>query len=86
MSYSYLTNCVSAKGADIEEMVDQAVGVQYAEFENAIGADEILSMFGTDVPLENDWAVSFWKSVYLDQKVYYVVHSAIEYVFTEDSY
>jgi len=81
--YEYLTNCVDAKGSDIQEMVDQATKIPYHELANEVGTELLEQMFGTDVPLEKDWAVSFWKSEYLGDKVYYVDHSRIEYIFKE---
>ncbi len=82
--YTYLTNCVSAKGEDIEKMCGQAVEVPYRELEHHIGIDVLLEMFGDTPMLNKDLAVSFYRSKYLGVDVYYVEHSAIEYVFAKE--
>lgn len=82
--YEYLTNCVDAVGDDIGDMVEQAVEVEYREFEHHIGIDVLVEMFGNDVPLSKDWSVSFWKSKYLGDDVYYIDHSRIEYIFRKE--
>ncbi len=83
--YTYLTNCVSAKGEDIQDMLDEAIEVKYREFEHNIGIDVLLEMFGNDVPLSKDWHVSFWRSKYMGVDCYYIDHSRIEYIFTKDA-
>lgn len=34
--------------------------------------------------IKDDWAVGFYKSVYAGRPCYYISHSAIEYIFTEE--
>jgi len=75
----FITNCVSAKGGDIEAMVNKARKVSYKAMAKACNLQEWTQAWG--VPLYKDYAVSFYKSTYKGMPCYFFVHSAIEYVF-----
>lgn len=89
---TFVTNCVSAKGDDIQEMVDQARDITYQTFvrnvdpeslqkvKNAIGYTRELQK-NCGITLENDYGVSFHKSKYRGRPCYYFCWSAIEHVF-----
>ena len=80
-----VTCCVNAKANDIQAMVDQAKEVPFTvlarhceieDFEREMG-------YGPWLRMENDYAVSYYKSTYQGRPCYFVDHSAIEYVFTD---
>jgi hypothetical protein len=88
--YTYTTNCVSAKGDDISEMVDIAEDVTYDELkEHCQGLKEwelgngYQPDGGKGLTLRKDWAVSYHRSKYLGRPCYYIYHSAIESVWTK---
>ena len=83
-SYIFETDCVSANGEDITKMVDQAREITWETIRRRVGAKTIHEVLNQNAPsLKDDYAVSFWKSVYRGMHCYYIEHSAIEYVFTE---
>jgi len=90
--YYFVTDCVSAKGDDITEMVDEAEDVTWEEFNRHVSNDEIRLVMGdfydyddqdnnAGLKFQDDPYVSFHKSVYRGRPCYYFDHSAIEYVF-----
>lgn len=93
MAYKYETCCVESTANAIDAMTEAAKEVSYQTFRKAVGGAEVdrwASHMGYDVGnqrgglrLSKDWAVSFHQSTYNDVPCYYVVHSAIEYIFTE---
>ena len=94
--YHYITNCTQADGNDIEEMVDNAMQVTYKTFRHHVPLSEIKGVFGDiydyqdknngiGLRIQNDYAVSFYKSKYQGRPCYYIYHSAIEYVFVKES-
>jgi hypothetical protein len=77
--FVFITDCVSAKGSDIQDMVDRAREITYRTISTYC---ELSDVFGHPSPsLKKDWAVRFFKSKYQGLPCYYVCHSAIEYVF-----
>ncbi|MNQ64359.1 hypothetical protein D3C85_787780 [compost metagenome] len=83
---SFITSCVSADGEAISAMTARAISVSYRTFASKLGRKaikELSSRFGydKDLKLKDDWAVSFHRSKYLGERVYYLQHSRIEYVF-----
>lgn len=89
--YEYVTSCVDAKGCDIEDMVDNAEEVDYEEFMDAVGQEQVEELFSfydwSDNPesltLKDDYAVSYYKGKYKGEDCYFIQHSAIEYVFVK---
>jgi hypothetical protein len=87
--YTYETNCVDAKGEDIEKMVDLSTEITWDEFKKNVSIDEIKYLFGgvydygggSGLKIQNDYAVSFHKSKYRGKPCYYIDHSSIEYIF-----
>lgn len=86
--YNYLTNCVCAKAEDLDPMIDDALEITYNTFMKHIDAKEIKELFPSydhdariGLTLKNDWHVRYYRSEYKRIKCYYIVHSAIEYIF-----
>lgn len=85
--YRYLTNCISADGESIADMVDQEQQVTWDEFTRHVPLSDLEDMFPQyswhgerGLLLKDDWAVSFWKSKYQGRDCYFMNHSAIEYI------
>jgi len=87
--YVFETTCVGAgmQGAEaITEMVDNAREVTWGTIKKHISANELkilTSGYTTGLRLQDDYTVSFWKSKYRGRPCYFIVHSAIEYVFVK---
>lgn len=89
--FSYLTNCVAANGADIADMVDQAVPVSLATIRRRCADfNGFLRLLGYAVGRERglhiarDWSVRYYRSIYRGTPCYFVDWSAIEYIFVEN--
>jgi hypothetical protein len=94
MNLVFVTRCVEANGDDINEMTDipQQQGLSTAHFIETVakkaGIDkEVLSMLGYDSKraFAKDWHMTAAKSLYQGIPCYYLVHSAIEYIFVDES-
>lgn len=80
----FITDCVSARGCDIEDMVDNARDITVETFKKHIGLENFRDLedrFGRCPRLQDDYAVSFSKSKYRGRECVYMTHSCIEYVF-----
>ena len=92
-SFVYEFNCTEVDDADVDdlhEMIEAAVEVTFRTFSRAVaGLAEFADHMGYDVGrartgrlrLANDWHVRYFRSKYKGKRVYFMVHSAIEYVF-----
>lgn len=94
MALQYLTSCVELTTRDLDAlhgMVDCGRQVSYRTARDHIGRDVLASVFPdykwTRTPgglsMRHDWHVGYFRSVFRGRPVYYVVHSAIEYIFGE---
>lgn len=90
--YHYLTNCTRAKGDDIQEMVDSGLEISWRTFWSKVCREEVKMIFpdydwiGGKVHwlrMKDDYAVRFYRGKYQGVRCYYIVHSAIEYIFAE---
>ena len=85
--FNYETCCVDAKGKDIQEMVDIGRQITY----NTVKKHCDLSVFDNiyqgcpQLSLGKDYAVSFYKSKFQGRSCYFVEHSAIEHIFTQEA-
>ena len=79
--FNYLGCCVHLSGESISDMAEKAREISYKTLIKYVDHNEIKSMFGVNPPVHKDWAVSFYKSTFENQKCYYIQHSMIEYVF-----
>ena len=84
--YRYETNCISANGDDISQMMDEAVPITYRTFRRHCDIQDWLSdkvytrNSNQGITLANDWAVSYFKSRYRGQTCYVLSWSSIEYI------
>ncbi len=89
--YRYHINCISAKGADIEKMVDSSLAINYLTFIKHVNLESILEIFPdyekdsrNGLTIKNDYYVFFYRSKYRGNRCYYINHSSIEYIFIDD--
>ena len=91
----YLTSCVGLSREDVPDlhaMTDNAHEVTYRTFRKNVGAEEMdrwAGEMGYDtggqrggLRLKDDWHVRFRRGKWKDRRCYYIVHSAIEHIFT----
>ena len=85
--FRFVTDCVSARGRDIQAMVDQSIDVSIRTFAKYCDIKEIAEQLGyatnkkNGLTLADDYAVRFSRSKYKGKRCYYLTHSSIEYVF-----
>ncbi len=89
MKYRYLTCCVGMPMKDVpslNEMIDNSREVTLKTFRKHCDSREWEDSMGYlrrgGLPLSGDWHVRFYKSKFKGKPCYYVVHSAIDYIFT----
>lgn len=98
MKMTFETDCVHSTAELINAMVDTATEITWKTFRNHIDLQELKSIFPfyswrgeiynsegeltVTFHIKDDWAVSFYKSNYNNKPCYFLVHSAIEYIFT----
>lgn len=95
--YRFVTDCTDqymngSHGGAIHDMVDRSEDIDYSDLEEAVGRDQLSEIFSpydwseepTDLTLEDDFAVSYHKSVWRGIPCVYVRQSGIEYIFTLD--
>lgn len=83
---AYETCCVESTGKLITDMVERAREIKIATFKRNCDwrplAERLGYIQGSLPRLEDDYHVRFFKSRFDGRPCYYMVHSAIEYVFT----
>lgn len=93
-TFRYLTCCVAmgmAKVDDLNAMIAAGRPVTYMTFTQHVAREDLVRVFDhyewgyrTDgLRMKNDYHVAYFRSIYQGQRCYYLVHSAIEYIFTE---
>ena len=80
--YLFETDCVSANGDDIIDMVDEAREITVATFLKHADVDP--TEWGVD--LRKDYHVRFYKSRYKGKPCYFLDHSSIEYVYVKPDF
>lgn len=86
MKYQYETCCVNSTYELITAMTDQAKEITYDTLRKYVDLKEFKESMGYArgiLTLKNDWAVSYYRSVYNGKPCYYVKHSAIEYIWVK---
>jgi len=81
---NYLTCCINSTAELIGDMVDKSREITLATFLRHVSRADIYSVldgYGKHFSINRDWHVSYYKSKYDGKSCYYIVHSAIEYVF-----
>jgi hypothetical protein len=88
--YHYNTNCVNSNGRDIQRMTDNSVAVTYDTFlKHCEGVQEVAAQLGyaghprAGLTLKQDWHVGYYRSTFRGKPCYYMVWSAIEYIWTK---
>lgn len=90
--YRYITNCVNSTAKAINDMVyNNSREIAWRTFRKHVSIEDLQYLFpyysygGRDerLHIKDDWAVTFNKSTYKGKPCYYLVHSAIEYIFVE---
>ncbi len=88
--FRYLTCCIDSRADLIGQMVGDAREVSWETFLHHIPYDALKTMFpqyawGPErgLRLKDDWHVTYYKSRYGGQPCYFIIHSAIEYVFVK---
>lgn len=84
--FTYETCCVDSDGPSIDAMREAAREITLATFRWRCDWRPWAERMGYDrrgLPLSRDWHVAFFKSRYRGRPCFYVVHSAIEHIFTE---
>jgi hypothetical protein len=89
--YTFETNCVNSDGESIQEMVDAATETTYETMvRNCEGLLEWAVGQGYErrsnkgLTLKNDWHVAYHRSTFRGKPCYFLVWSAIEYVWTKE--
>jgi len=92
--FKYVTNCVNGNhgknGEAIHEMTDVAKQISYDTFIKAVDQNDVREVFHyydwsknpSSLTMKNDRYVRYFKSTWRKLPCVYVVHSAIEYIFT----
>jgi len=81
--YAFETTCVNSTANLILDMVDQAREVTWRTFTRYVLRYELRAFFPGPPALERDYHVSFYSSHFNGRRCYFLVHSAIEYVWSE---
>jgi hypothetical protein len=81
--YTFETTCVNSTADLILDMVDQAREVTWWTFTRHVPRHELRAFFPGPPALEKDWHVRFYSSRFAGRRCYFLVHSAIEYVWAE---
>jgi hypothetical protein len=76
-------------------MIDRAQQISYRTFVKHVDLEKVKAVldfelgvqYGRDVglALKDDWAVSYHKSTFKEKPCYYMTHSAIEFIFTNEN-
>ena len=82
-SYVFTTTCVNSRADLILDMVDRAHEVTWSTFTRHVPRHELRAFFPGPPALERDYHVKFYSSRFNGRRCYFLVHSAIEYVWTE---
>lgn len=87
-TFRYLINCVAAHGDDINEMKHSAREITWGTFSRHCDWEELAQGLGyaarpPALRLRDDWHVRFYRGKYKGEWCYFLVHSAIEYIFVE---
>ena len=85
MTFEYHTCCVNSTAELINDMVDNSREITADTFFRHVslrGVNDQFGYTGTCIPsIKKDWHVAYYKSTYEGKKCYYLVHSAIEYIY-----
>jgi len=87
--YVFETSCVGARGEDINEMRQDPREITYRTMlkhcDLSVVAEQLCygKRKDVDITLKEDPYVAYYKSTYRGKPCYYLVHSAIEYIWVK---
>jgi hypothetical protein len=95
--YRFFKDCVSHNDSDVGfliDMVDSGEEITYEQFMRKVGVEQVKRVFSDydwrprskGLTLKGDYHVRYFKGKYANQTVYYIVHSAIEYIFVDSNF
>ena len=92
MTYQYAISCVDSTARWIWDMIEVSHEVTYGTMAKRVGTKQLKDLFPYydwgpqrgGLRLKNDWHVGYYRSVYRSKPCYYVQHSGIEYIFTQE--
>jgi len=85
--YKYETCCVQSTAELIDDMTENSVSITKETFFKHVSIKDVHSLFpvyglGSCIrTIKSDYHVSYHKGFYNGMRCYYLVHSAIEYIF-----
>lgn len=86
--FHYTTNCIVDNGDDISEMVENSHEVTWATFFKNVSKEHIYDLFPMykqmKLKIENDWSVIPYRGILRGEKVFFIKHSGIEYIFSQN--
>lgn len=90
--YIFAFDCVSSTAKIINDIKDNSKEITYKTFLKYVSYDHLLEIFPFydkypncgGLMIKNDWCIAYYKSKYKGNTCYYLVHSAIEYVFVKN--
>ena len=88
-NYIYAYNCTAP--LDDEELfyiIDNYEEITYNTFLKHVNSESFEELchslgYNKDFHIKNDWHVTYHKAIYNNEVIYFLCHSAIEYVFKE---
>lgn len=96
MPFTYQFCCVDVERKDVDEltrMIDEARDVSYRTFRRRVPAvAKLAAEMGYEshpakgLTIKDDWMVHYAKSTWYGKPCYFLTHSAIEYVFLEETH
>ncbi len=90
--YHYFINCIDWPFNInlLNDMIDNAIEITWSTIVKHCDIQDIKDLFPCydyegkgGLHIKNDYAVSFYRSKLKEKRIYYICHSAIEYIFTE---
>jgi hypothetical protein len=86
-NYRYQYNCVNP--LDTEELfhiIDNNIDITYNTFLKHVNKEDFAALceelgYSKDFHIKNDWHVSYHRAKYEGETIYFMCHSAIEYIF-----
>ena len=89
--FRYRTNCTHSTAEAIDAMTEAEVPITWNTFLRHCPIEEIRYIFNWydyhgegGLHLKDDWCASFHKSTYRGTPCYYIEHSGIEYIWTQE--
>ena len=91
--YTLHTTCVTAQPDDLDAMLESGRQIKRASFMARVSARELQRFFpqyrwygipDSSLNMMHDYHVTYWSGMWRGKRCYYLIHSAIEYIFTKE--